>query len=89
MEQVWHITTLPIVIIMSGNAGVVLIRDCALISMWGIVFRQSTSKHGVEETLGKFQNLIDYLTKILVCQIINIDHRLNGFYITGCIYYQT
>ena len=46
-------------------------------------FIQSPSRHVLEETLGEIQNLVDYLTKILIHQIINIGHQ---FYVTKVVY---
>ena len=49
-------------------------------------FIQSPSRHFLEETLGKIQNLNDYLTKILIHQIINIGHQSDWFYVTKAVY---
>ena len=49
-------------------------------------FIQSPSRQVLEETLGEIQNLVDYLTKILFHQIINIGHQSDGFYVTEVVY---
>ena len=36
--------------------------------------------------LGEIQNLVDYLTKIVIHQIITIDHQTDGFYVTEAVY---
>ena len=38
------------------------------------------------ETLGEIQNIVDYLTKIVIRQKINIGQRTDGFHVTEVVY---
>ena len=48
-------------------------------------FIQLPSRHILGETVGEIQNLVDYLTKIVISQI-DIGHRTDGFYVTEAVY---
>ena len=49
-------------------------------------FIQLPYRNILGETLGEIQNIVDYLTKIVICQIINIGQRTDGFHVTEVVY---
>ena len=77
--HLWCITFPPIDMTISGNTALLFWLSSPWISRlldWyphgG--FSQSTSRHGLGEMFDKIKNTVNYLTKILIHQMIKIDH---------------
>ena len=49
-------------------------------------FIQLPYRNILGETLGEIQNIVDYSTKIVIRQIINIGQQTDGFHVTEAVY---
>ena len=49
-------------------------------------FSQSISRYSLGKTFYRIRSFFDYLTRLLIRQIINIGHQSDGFYVTKVVY---